>query len=345
VTFEQRFRRARPVILGLYVVLVAGGFLYFNMRLTVEWVAIILFVAALLSGRARLFVRDWGVFIAVLLAWQLASPLATRFDFPWHLQELINADKLMFGGTVPTVWLQQHLYHPGHLEPWDVFAAIMYMLHFLAPLLAGFALWMTNRELFGKFALTFVLVAVAGFATYILYPAVPPWMAATSLVVKHGHYVPPWGWVHGRWAYDAARGHIYLPGVRNLFNDIASRWYNPYHGTIFFPFLHLHYDNVAAIPSEHAMYPMLFFLFLRRQFGRPAYLVLLYIAGLLFSITYLGQHYVIDAVIGFVYAFAGYALVMHIAPAVTARWRAYRAADAARTVGVPALPRSPLEEA
>jgi hypothetical protein len=344
VTLEQRYRRARPAILGLYVLLVAAGFLYFNLRLTVEWVAIILFVAAILSGRARLFVRDWGVFIAVLLAWQLVSPLASRFNFPWHLQELINGDKLMFAGTVPTVWLQQHLYHPGHLEPWDVFAATMYMLHFLAPLLAGFALWMANRALFGKFALTFVIVAVAGFATYILYPAVPPWMAAWSLVSEHGQYAASWGWVHGHWAYDPAKGQVYLPGVRNLFNDIASRWYNPYHGTIFFPFLHLHYDNVAAIPSEHAMYPMLFFLFLRRQFGRPAYLVLLYIAGLLFSITYLGQHYVIDAVIGFAYAIAGYALVMHVAPALSAWWSARHPRVRPRTVPVAAIPRSRLEE-
>lgn len=76
------YRRAMPFILAVYVVAVAATFLYFNMRLTVEWVAIILFVAALLSGRGLLFLRDWGVFIAVLLAWQLTSPLATRLPSP-----------------------------------------------------------------------------------------------------------------------------------------------------------------------------------------------------------------------------------------------------------------------
>jgi hypothetical protein len=33
----------------------------------------------------------------------------------------------------------------------------------------------------------------------------------------------------------------------------------------------------------------------------------------------LGQHYVVDAVIGFAYALAGYVLVMHVAPALQ-RW-------------------------
>jgi membrane-associated phospholipid phosphatase len=180
----------------------------------------------------------------------------------------------------------------------------MYMLHFLAPLVAGFLLWMADRSIFRRFALAFVLCAVAGFVTYIVYPAVPPWMAAERLVEIHGRYVA------------SPHGHVYLPGVRNLFNVTMGRWYNPYHGTIFFGSLHLHYDNVGAVPSEHAMYPMLFFLFLRRQFGRAAYLALGYIALILFSITYLGQHYVVDALVGFAYALGAYALVMHGAPSL-----------------------------
>lgn len=323
---SDAYRRAMPFILALYLVGVAVAFLYFNLRLSVEMVAIVLFVAAVLTGRALLFLRDWGVFIAVLLAWQLTSPLATRFAFPWHVQELIDADKLMFGGNVPPVWLQSRLYHPGVLEPWDVLAASMYMLHFLAPLVAGFLLWMANRELFHKFAVTFVVVALAGFATYIVYPAVPPWMAAQPLVHVGHQYLYPWvvapryaGGLHGAWAHS----RVYLPGVQNLFDSIAGHWYNPYHGHIYiFKNLHLDYDTVAAIPSEHAAYPLLFFLFLRRQFGRIAYVALVYIAALLFSITYLGQHYVIDAVIGFAYAGAGYVAVMHAVPALSARLQA-----------------------
>ena len=340
---RSAYRRAIPAILGIYILGVAGTFLFFNMRLTVEWVAIILFVAAVLSGRGLLFLRDWGVFIAVLLAWQMVSPLATRFTFPWHLHEMIEADRFLFLGNVPSVWLQKHLYHPGVLEPWDVLAAVMYMLHFLAPLLAGFLLWMGDRVLFRKFAVTFVLVAVAGFFTYIVYPAVPPWLAAQPLVAVGDRFAHPWevaqsypGGLHAAWAHS----HVYLPGVKNLFDSIAGRWYNPYHGTIFFAGLHLHYDQVAAIPSEHAMYPLLFFLFLRRRFGRWAYFALVYIALLLFSITYLGQHYVIDALVGFAYALAGYSLVMHAWP----RFVAITAAAGVRPELVP-VAIAELEEA
>ena len=100
------------------------------------------------------------------------------------------------------------------------------------------------------------------------------------------------------------------------------------------------YDQVAAVPSEHAAYPMLFFLFLRRQFGRWAHLAWIYIGALLFSITYLGQHYVIDALVGFAYAGIGYALVMQVAPALVSRYSARKP-----VVSKPARPHIELEEA
>src|SRR5438067_1879891 len=197
VNIASTYRRLMPYMLAVYLAAIPAAFLYLNVRLTVEWVAIILFGAALLSGRGMLFLRDWGAFIVVLLGWQLASPLAVRLGFPWHLQELIDADKLVFAGQVPPLWLQAHLYHPGALGPVDIFAATMYLLHFLAPLLAGFLLWMTNRALFQQFAITFVVVALAGFATYVVYPAVPPWLAAKPLLYVHGVYrVSPQGHVY-----------------------------------------------------------------------------------------------------------------------------------------------------
>lgn len=352
MSWSERYHKAVPYILAVYIAAVAVGFLYFNGRLTVEWVAIVLFGAAILSGRALLFLRDWGVFVVVLLAWQMVSPVATAFNFPWHLTPLIAADRAIFFGHVPALWLQQHLYLPGELQPVDVLAATMYMLHFLAPLVAGFAIWMANRALFRKFAVTFVLCAVAGFATYILYPAVPPWMAAERLVHIHGMYLSNhsaqdlatlrgFGIQHPWW-YVQREGHVYLPGVQNIFSSIMGHWYNPYNGTIFpfFHALHMHYDQVGAVPSEHAMYPLLFFLFLRKQFGRVAYIALVYIALLVFSILYLGQHYFTDALVGFAYAALAYTAVMIVWPRVAAWFRGREP-----EVAAPRLAARELEEA
>lgn len=314
-------RHRRPLLIALYLAVVIAVFLYLNVPLTIEWVVVILCVAAAMSGRGLLFLRDWGAFVLVLLAWQITAPVATELPFPWHLTELIDADRFLFGGVVPAQWLQQHLYRPGVLEPWDVFAAAMYMLHFLTPLVAGFALWLTNRSLFHKYTVAFVLIALAGYLTWIFYPSVPPWLAAEHL--RHvGH-------IYLRSPY----GPVYLPGVRDLFNVFVWHWYNGYNGQITLGFLHGHVDQVGAIPSEHAAFPMLFFLFLRRQFGRVAYLALLYVAGLAFSVMYLGQHYFIDILVGFCYAIAGYVCALYVLPALFARLAGTRVPLALRKIG------------
>ena len=307
-------QRSKPVIAATYVAVVAVGLLYFNFRLTVEWIVVILFGAALLYGRGVDFLRDWSVFLLVLLAWQFSSPLATDFGFPWHLEELIRADKFLFAGSVPAAVLQKYLYHPGVLEPWDVLAAGVYMSHFLMPLVCGFLLWMANRAMYRRFALSFVLLAFAGFLTYIVYPSVPPHLASQPLKHIHNIYVA------------APGGHVYLPGVQNLFQVTIAHWFSPYHGYVSLTWmglnvLNLHYDPVAEIPSEHAAFPLLFFLYLRRQFGWPAYFVLPYIAVVVFAILYLGMHWFIDALVGFLYAVMAYAVVMHVAPAFIKRTR------------------------
>ncbi|MGH2444079.1 MAG: phosphatase PAP2 family protein [Chloroflexota bacterium] len=296
--------RLPPYAGGLLVAAIIVLFWYLNIPLTVEWMAVFLGLAAATSGRGRMFLLDWGPFVLALLAWQITAPIATELPFPWHLTDLISADSFIFAGYASPQWLQAHLYHGGTQEPWDVFATTMYMLHFVAPLLAGFLLWIKNRSLFRQYTLAFVLVAVMGYITWIVYPAVPPWMAGERLLHVGHIYV------------KSASGHIYLPGVHNLFDAFARHWYNPYNGQITLGFLHGHVDQVGAMPSEHAAFPFLSFLFLRRQFGKPAYLALLYIAGLTFSVMYLGQHYFVDVLAGFAYATVAYIAAVAGVPAL-----------------------------
>jgi membrane-associated phospholipid phosphatase len=63
------------------------------------------------------------------------------------------------------------------------------------------------------------------------------------------------------------------------------------------------------MPSLHAAYPWLFFLFACRLWGTRGWLVILYPAAVFFAVVYLGHHYVADVIGGIVYASASYALV------------------------------------
>ena len=48
----------------------------------------------------------------------------------------------MFGGHVPTVWLQEHLYDPDGIHWWDVVASWVYFSHFVAALGVAVVLWL-----------------------------------------------------------------------------------------------------------------------------------------------------------------------------------------------------------
>ena len=80
---------------------------------------------------------------------------------------------------MPTVWLQEHFWHgPDHLHWWDYAAWFLHLTHFFATFIAAAAIWVFAREHFSRYATMICVLALTGFATYVLYPAAPPWMAA-----------------------------------------------------------------------------------------------------------------------------------------------------------------------
>jgi len=333
LTRAREFHRRHTVAVVIaYLVAAVGIFMLLNARLSIEWVILLLIGAAFLFRRGKIFLRDWGVFIAVVIAWQLTDGLATDFNFPWHVQDLITADKKLFFGTLPTLWLQRRLFHPGYVSWYDLIAVTVYSLHFLLPLGAGFLLWLLNRQLYYKYAICFVIAAVLGFATYIVFPAVPPWLAA-QYATNCDLNAACWIWrgpvLSGFGLRTVpANPHPYLPMVYDVWNHTMRMWITKNHGNFAFSGFTLGYDQVGAMPSEHVMYPTLVLLFFRRQFGRLGNLMILYIMLVIFSIVYMGQHWVVDALAGIVYAVVVYVSVMHVFPWVRSRLAHRRVATA-----------------
>jgi hypothetical protein len=314
---SHRFRRFVAFFVAFYILLFVVAFLLLNVRLSIEWVIIVLIGAATISGKLLTFLKDWAVFIGVLVAWQLTGGLATDFNFPYHAQAMIDFDKIVGFGNVPTVWLQQRLFDPHHINWLDVLSVVVYSMHFILPVGAGFVLWLTNRQLYYRYAVAFSIAALAGFATYVLYPAVPPWMAVwhcpesatwtTKCPFGAHHYLP--------WIQEKVGGRTHwVPSIQDVWNFTMKGYISKNHGNVVFGPIHFGFDDVGAVPSEHVMYPTLAFLFFRRQFGRWGYLMIPYILLVVFCIVYMAQHYVFDGVVGAIYAVAIYVAVMKLWP-------------------------------
>ena len=236
-------------------------------------------VVAVLLGRGWSFVRDWAPFAMILLAWQLARGLADDIGARVQSDAVIAIERAISFGTVPSVELQDWLHVPGQTTPLDVAMTIVYLLHFLLPLVAAFLLWVFRRHLFYRYAMALILLSIAQFATAVVLPVAPPRFAGL-----YGEALP----------------------VTDISFEVTQ---NLQLGTLSWAYMNLNGNPVAAFPSLHAAYPVLAYLFLRIAWGRASLLMLAWGALVLFAIVYLAHHYVIDAVGGVVYAVAAYWLV------------------------------------
>jgi hypothetical protein len=226
-------------------------------------------------GWARGVVLEWLPLFAILWAYDLLRGQADDLLFAVNVTPQIDAEKLLFFGTVPTVWLQEHLWHgPVDIAWWDYLAWGVYVSYFLVTyLLAGF-LWFVARDRFRRYVATVSLLALMGFATYALFPAAPPWMASRLGEIE---------WTTRTIGLISA--HVPILDFAGLF-ERGSEYANP----------------VAAVPSLHAAYTLLSTIFLWRhvpRWGRP--LLALYPVAMTWALAYTAEHYVVDALLGFAY--------------------------------------------
>lgn len=103
----------------------------------------------------------------------------------------------------------------------------------------------------------------------------------------------------------------YLPHVDKIISSTI-----PSQTTRFYQ--HLNPNPVAAFPSLHEAFPVLGLLYGLRIFGRRAWPLALWCLAVCFSIVYLGEHYLIDAIAGVVVAALAYAVVQGVSARVPA---------------------------
>ena len=242
------------------------------------------------------FVIEWAPFMGVLLVYDRLRGYADGALVHARALPQIRLEAALFGKPIPTVWLQSHLWHGPHdLRWWDYAVWFVYLTHFLVTLIVAAILWTFAHRYFAKFATMVCVLALAAFATYVLYPAVPPWMAAQQGRIVEGHRIIQIVWPHVPIAHY---GSLFEKGQ--------------------------HYsNNVAAMPSLHAAYALLVVLFVWKLvpwWTRPV--LALYPAAMAFSLVYTGEHYVIDCIMGWIYATATYLVVEYAFARRTARQRA-----------------------
>jgi hypothetical protein len=271
------------VAFALYMALCTALLIALGIPIQPDRYFIVLLVPVLFVRRARRFVLDWAPFLLLLFSYEFLRGLAGRVG-QVHYLTAIRFDSLVFGAP-PTIFLQQRFFHDDGLSAYDYLAAVLYLLHFVTPLSFAYLLWLRGPERFMRFTGAFLLLSYAALGTFLVFPAAPPWLAS-----QQG----------------------YLPAVRELVGTVLGAFPQRFH----LPTVYALFDpnQVAAIPSLHAAYPLLILLFACRFFGPRGLILVPYVMGVWLAVIYLGEHYVFDVAVGALYSTTSFLLTEHGLP-------------------------------
>ena len=296
---RQRRRRLLLVVVVAFTLSVALAGVPTGREWLTFWMLLTLFAAC--GGEwgvwRRAVVRDWLPLLAVLFAYDLLRGVANEiggrlFGLPVlranptnqvsavraHLWPPIDFDRTLFGGHVPTLWLQQHFFDPGVAHWYDRIAISVYLSHFLVSLVLAIVLWCVNYPLFRRYLAALVSLTLLTLATYVLFPAAPPWMAGLNNKFGKGVEV-----------HRVVQETLHTLGGSTVDSAVEK-------GAAYS-------NSVAAMPSLHAAIPMLLLVFFWPEVRTRGKIGLSIYAGTMaLVLVYGGEHYVADVVAGWLYA-------------------------------------------
>ena len=272
----RRRRRPGALLIGslVYLAAIFGVMLWRGISIEPEWVVLALFVIAIALGRGLTFLADWGPFLILFFAYEAMRGFASKTGFAPH--DLSGLERAVFGGSLPTLTLQHDFYHPGVVSPQDLVAMFFYFMHFPLPILVGFVFWLNSREHYRRYIAALLLMSFIAFITYLFWPSAPPWYQV------HDVYKIIDRTVQAEWP-----NQYYVSGIYHSFNP----------------------NRFAAFPSLHAAFPALAAVYAWRRYRALGIVLIAWSLAVLLSIVYLGEHYVVDALAGYVYVAVAAALV------------------------------------
>jgi hypothetical protein len=262
-------RRPRIILVAsvAYLALIFGVMLWRGISIEPQWVVLALLVIAVALGRGRTFIVDWAPFLLLFFAYEAMRGFAAKTGFAPH--DLSGMERALFGGSLPTLVLQHAFYRDDVVGVQDLVAMFFYFMHFVLPIVVGFVFWVNSREHYRRFVAALLVMCFLAFVTYLFWPSAPPWYQLPAEVVKVNDQTVEKLWGGGYWL---------SPVYRSL---------NP--------------NQFAAFPSLHAAFPALAAVYAWRRYRALAIGLVLWTAAVWLSIVYLGEHYVIDALVGMAY--------------------------------------------
>ena len=274
---------------GLVAYFVVFFWSIFANGIPVDRIAVLLWMLAAFLiasiGRTRVeatqMVRDWLVLVAVYMAYDYSRGTADQWGIGVNYTLLRDVDRFLFFGNDPGVWMQKTFLR-SDVRWYDVGGAIVYMMHFVLPVVPLAFLRVRQRTEWLSYVRRFSLTLGIAVSVFIMFPAAPPWMAAEK------GYFPPIQRITGRGWWE-----LNLKTVSRTLDRGAAVL-----------------NAVAAMPSLHAGLSLLAVMWFTRNTRTWVRIASLsYPIAMSAALVYFGEHYVIDCLIGFAVVITAWKLV------------------------------------
>ncbi|HEY7296102.1 MAG TPA: phosphatase PAP2 family protein [Dehalococcoidia bacterium] len=277
---EQHSRLVLAVQIGYVLIFLAVFFLGSDAwPAAPDLITVGLLGFAVVTARGIRFLRDWTPFLMLTIGYLALPGLTPGLQQRAHVGFPITVDRWIGRGELPTTRLQAALWQGGRLQWYDYAASVLYLLHFVVPLLLAYLFWHWRRPLYVRFVRAYLVLMYTGFTIYLLYPMAPPW-----------------------WASDLGR----IPRVAPVLSLVHWKGIGNPIGLLTGTFQP---DPVAAMPSMHAAFSMLVGLVLCSLRPRWGWIALLYPLAMSTAVLYTGDHYAVDILVGWLFAVVAFGLV------------------------------------
>lgn len=274
---DNSLDRLRPYLLLTYVAVFFWSLVVHG--IPVDRIAVLLWMLGALScasiGRSRheviQMVRDWALIALIYMAYDYSRGTADQWGIGVNYTSLRDIDSLITFGHEPISAMQRRFYIPHDVKWYDVAGSIIYMAHFVLPVLPLVLLRIRNRPSWLHYVRRFTLTLGISVFIFIIFPAAPPWMASEK------GYLPPISRITGRGWWE-----LHLKTVSQTLDRGV--------GVL---------NAVAPMPSLHAGMALLVALwFTRNSRTWIRVVVLVYPIVMLTTLVYFGEHYIIDGLAG-----------------------------------------------
>jgi hypothetical protein len=228
--------------------------------------------------------RWWFVYVAGIALFSALRAVADDTGFSMHAAYAATADRVLFGGTDPVIWLQSRAFAQGSMSGIGWLATQTHWSFFIMPHVVAAIVYVKRPQLFARYTLLQLVVLYGGLICFFLLPTTPPWLAADYGTLAAAERV-----------LDVVGGTIDLQVYDAMYQALGEP------------------NVVAAMPSLHMAVTFAVTLWVWRHARGFGWLFAVYSAWMAVSLVLLAEHFVVDLLAGVALAIAADTLVERVA--------------------------------